>query len=115
MSRRGVALIETLLSVVLLGTIGTSLLMLLGQTRASIHSTQATEQTIDSASDALDRMVVEDHETLVRRVGWTTSGDFALHVEQISSSLFEVEIARRPGDPPLLSTTFYRIDSTDAR
>ena len=109
------ALVETLLSIVLLGTVGTSLLMLLGQTRASIHSTQATEQTIDSASDALDGMVVEDHDALMRRVGWTVSGDFALHVQQTSSSLFDVEIARRPGDSPLLSTTLYRIDSTDAR
>jgi type II secretory pathway pseudopilin PulG len=113
--RRGMALIETLLSIVLLGTTGASMLVLLGQTRASIHSMQATEQTTDSASDVLERLVLEDRDALMRRVGWMVAGSFALRVERVSPSLFDVDVAREPGGAPVLSTTLYRADSTDAR
>ena len=107
------ALIEALIGLVLLGTVGTSLLMLMGQTRASIHSVRATELAIDSASATLDGMVTENRAGLVRRVGWTLAAGFAVHVEQVAPSLFDVEVAHDPGGRPLLATTLYRPDSAD--
>lgn len=113
--RRGMALIEALIGLVLLGTVGASLLMLLGQTRASIHAMRTTEEVTDSASAALEQMVTENRAGLLRRVGWTLTGNFALHVELVAPSLFDVEIARVPGERPLVSTTLYRLDSADVQ
>jgi Tfp pilus assembly protein PilV len=113
--RRGSALIEALLSLVLLGTVGTSLLSVLVQTRQTMQSAQRTEAAIDSADAELERMVLYDRDALLDRLGWTTDRGLALHVEETASALFDVTIAREPGFPALLTTTLYRPDSADAR
>ena len=114
-SRHGAALIEALVSLVLLGTVGTSLLMLLGQTRQTLHAVRATELATDSADLELQRLVVHDRDALVRRIGWTVEHGLALHIEQTSRSVFTVAVSREAGLPPLLETTLYRPDSIDAR
>jgi Tfp pilus assembly protein PilV len=114
-ARRGAALIEALLSLVLLGTAGASLLMLLGQTRETMHSARATELLIDSASAELERMVSFRRDALIEQVGWTISHHVAVHVEQPSPALFDVTVARAPGRAPLVETTLYRPDSSDDR
>jgi type II secretory pathway pseudopilin PulG len=113
--RRGMALIEAIIGLVLLGTVGTSLLMLLGQGRASIRTMRATEEDIDGASAALEGLVVDNRDDLSRRVGWTVAGKLALHVEEVAPSLFDVAVTRIPGGQPLLATTLYRRDSADVR
>jgi hypothetical protein len=114
-TRAGSALIEALLSLVLLGTVGTSLLMTLGQARETLRSTSASEATIDSASAELERMVPFDRTALADHIGWTVGHGFAVHVEQRSRVLFDVAVSREPGRPPLLATSLYRPDSADAR
>jgi len=112
--RYGAALIEALVSLVLLGTVGTSLLMLLGQTRQTLRTVRATELATDSADLELQRMVVHDRNALMARIGWTVEHGLAVHVEQTARSVFAVEVSREAGLPPLLGTTLYRPDSIDA-
>jgi len=113
--RQGAALIEAMLSLILLGTVGTSLLMLLGQTRETLRSAKASEAAMDSSSMALDRLVLCGRQGLTERVGWTTEVGLAVHIEQTSPFLFDVAVSRAAGAPPLLATTVYRADDGDDR
>lgn len=115
MPRSGTALIEALVSLVLLGTTGASLLLLLGQARETMRKVHAVELATDSASAALDRMVLFDRRALLGRVGWTLDRGQAVHIEERSRGLFDVAIAPQPGLPAILSTMLYRPDTTDAR
>jgi len=114
-TRTGAALIEALLSLVLLGTAGTGVLMTLGQSRDTLRSVAATAAVIDSASAELERMAPLDRSTLIDRVGWTIDHGLAVHIEPRSRALFDVAISRKPGTTPLLTTSLYRPDSADAR
>lgn len=113
--RRGTALIEALVATALLGIVGTSLLLLLGQAHQTLRVVGRAEAVVDSASAELDGLVVLDRDAVLQRVGWTIRGGLALHVEQVTSSLFDVGIARQPGGAALLRTTLYRPRLDDAR
>ncbi|HEY4303835.1 MAG TPA: hypothetical protein VGM82_05180 [Gemmatimonadaceae bacterium] len=113
--RRGTALIEALIALVLLGIAGTSVIMVVGQTHNTLRDALNTEQVIDSASAELDEMVLLTRSDLVRRIGWTVRDGFATHIEQITPSLYDVDVARAPGRLPFLRTTLYRSDTSDAR
>ncbi len=111
--RRGAALVEVLIGLVILGTAGTALLTALGQTRHTMRNVRATERQLDSASAELDRLVLLDRDELRQRQGWTIRGSWSIRVTLSSTVLFDVAVARTPESRPLLETTLYRPDSAN--
>jgi deoxyxylulose-5-phosphate synthase len=113
-ARRGVALIDVLVSVALLATAGTSLLSVLGQTRRTMQSVQTTEYVIDSAATELDRLSILDRAALVALEGRTRHGAWSIDVRRVTPTLFDVAVTDARGITQL-TTTVYRPDSAHAR
>lgn len=110
-ARRGVALIDVLVSVALLATAGVSLLAVLDQTRRTMRSVQGTEQVIDSAATELDRLTVLDRDALLALEGRTHRGGWSIDVRRVTPALFDVAVADSRGVTQL-GTTVYRPDSS---
>jgi Tfp pilus assembly protein PilV len=111
--RRGSALLEVMISLVVLGSSGVAMLALLGQTSRTMRSARDTEREVRQASAELDRFVMYDRATLIAFVGRSMVRGWTLDVTQPAAELFDVAISR-DGAAPLLRTTFYRPDTTDA-
>src|SRR5262245_44259833 len=72
-TRRGGALIEACVALVILASAGSGLVALLGQTAHSIRTTFETERETRRAADELARLVLADRTTLLTRLGRTTA------------------------------------------
>ena len=109
-ARTGSALLDVVVSLVVLGLSGTGLIALLGQTAHSVRHVRDTEREVRRASDQLARLVVADRTQLLAMVGQTVSGGWIVTIVQRSPDLFDVVIADTTA--PVLRTTLYRPDTT---
>lgn len=112
--RNGSAIIEALIAAVMLAATGIALVALLGQTQRSMRNVRDSERLTRQASERLDRLVLLDRADLVAREGRTLFAGWSLVVTPIDASLFDVSIALSDTSAPLLSTTIYRQDTTNA-
>ena len=109
-ARAGSALLDVVVSLVVLGLSGTGLIVLLGQTAHSVRHVRDTEREVRRASDELARLVVADRARLVSMVGQTVSRGWIVTITHSSRDLFDVVIADTTA--PVLRTTLYRPDTT---
>ena len=109
-ARPGSALLDVVLSLVVLGLTSTGLIALLGQTAHSVRHVRDTEREVRRASDQLARLVVADRAQLLAMVGQTISRGWIVTIVQRSPDLFDVIIADTTA--PVLRTTLYRPDTT---
>jgi Tfp pilus assembly protein PilV len=114
--RRGSALIEVLIALVLLAIAGTGLVTLLGQTGHSMRSTLEAERTTRRAAAELDRLSLLDGHELLALVGQRQSHGWAIDITASAPGLFDVRIAESDTSAALLQTTLYRprSDSSNA-
>ncbi len=112
--RRGAALIDVLVSLVLLAVGGTGLVTLLGQTAHTLRHLRDQERVIHAAAGELDRLVLWDRAAFVAHSGRTSLRGWTLVVQQTSRELFDVSIAETDTTAVLLRTLVYRPDSADA-
>lgn len=110
-ARRGTALLDVAIALVLLGLSGVALLGILGQTARSMRSTRDTERELRSAAAELDRFVAYDRAAMLARVGVESTHGWTITTAQLPNDLFDVRVGRTPATP-LLRTTFYRPDTT---
>lgn len=115
--RRGVALIDALVALVILGTTGVGLITLLGQNAHSMRSVRETEREVQRATDELGRLATLDRQSIAALEGKSDSHGWLLAVTQIADGLFDVSIARADSGArsPLLRTTIYRPASDASR
>jgi type II secretory pathway component PulJ len=113
-NRRGAALVEVLVSLVLLATAGTALISFLGQTSRTLRHLRDQERISLRASAQLEALVTWDRSTFLNRIGRTRIGDWTLFVGQTTTDLFDVAIAESDTSAVLLRTTVYRPDTIDA-
>lgn len=114
-ARRGSALIEVLVALVLLATAGTGLITLLGQTSHSMRVTLESERLVRGASEELDRFALYDRTALLGLAGRSRSHGWTVDVELAAPGLFGVRIAESDTTRVLLATTLYRLaDSSHA-
>jgi len=112
--RRGSALLDVVIALVVLGLSGTAMITLLGQTAHSVRSVRNTERDVRDASDELARFVVYDRAQLAAMVGRRRSHGWSLEITQAAPDLFEVTIADNDTSAVLLRTSVYRPDTTHA-
>lgn len=112
--RRGVALLDVVIAIVVLGLGGVALITLLGQTAHSMRKVRDTEREVRVASDALGEFVVYDRARLIAMVGRSSLHGWRIDVSQAGQDLFDVSIAATDTTTPLLRTTVYRPDTIDA-
>lgn len=113
--RRGSALIEVLVAIVLLATAATGLVTLIGQTSRSMRTTFESDRLTRHASEELDRFVLFDRTALIALAGRTRWRGWTIDVEPLGQGLFDVKIAESDTTRVLLETTLYRplIDSSN--
>ena len=111
-TRRGSALIEVLVALVLLAVSGVAMVTLLGQTGRSMRSSRDTELETSAASRVLDRFAAMDRAGLLASLGRHDAGGFRANVAEASPDLFDVAVAASDTSAVLLRTVFYRPDSS---
>jgi Tfp pilus assembly protein PilV len=111
-TRRGSALIEVLVALVLLAVSGVAMVTLLGQTGRSMRSTRDMELETSAASRVLDRFAAMDRAGLLASLGRHDAGGFRADVVEASPDLFDVAVAASDTSAVLLRTVFYRPDSS---
>ena len=109
--RNGNALLDVVISLVVLGLSGVALITLLGQTAHSVRDVRNTERLIREASDELERFVAYDRSQLIPLKGRSSVRGWRLEIAQASPSLFDVSIATSDGTTWMLRTTLYRPSS----
>jgi type II secretory pathway pseudopilin PulG len=107
-SRRGSALIEVLVALLLLAISGTALITLLGQTTRSIVTVFATERQTRDAAAQLTRLSTLNRSDLIGRTGRGYVRGWWLAVDRANADLFDVSIAASDTGMVLLRTTLYR-------
>lgn len=112
--RRGSALLDVVISLVVLGLSGLGLISLLGQGAHSARSVRDTERDVRRASDELGRFVLYDRARFITMTGRSWSSGWRIEVAQASRELFDVSIAKSDTSAVLLRTTVYRPDTLDA-
>lgn len=103
-----------MISLVLLGTTGTALIALIGQSAHGLRQVHRTELEVQSASDELGRFAAYDRAQMVASVGRSMSRGWIVTVAQRAPDLFDVVIADTTSNAPILRTTLYRPDTIHA-
>jgi hypothetical protein len=112
--KRGSALLDVIVALVVLGLSGIAMITVLGQTTHSMRSVRNTERQLRHASDELGRFVVYDRIQLTGMVGRSLSHGWSIEVRQAAPDLFDVSIAESDTSAALLRTTIYRPDTLHA-
>lgn len=110
-TRRGSALVEVMVALVLLAVGGVALITLLGQTSHTMRATRDTERETLDASRVLDRFAAMNRATLLASLGRNDVAAFRADVVETMPGLFEVTVARTDTSAALLRGAFYRPDS----
>ncbi len=112
--RRGAALVETVIAIVLLAFAGVGMVALLGQTMGTVHQMRHREGEIADAGGAMDRMAAWTRADLEARAGETRWGAWKLQVSEPAEHLFDVSLRDTLTGAELLRTALYRPDTTAA-
>jgi len=107
-------LLEVMVSLVLVGTCGTALIALMGQSAQSLRNVRRAELDALAASDELERFVALDRAQLLASIGRSISKGWLVSVIQTGPALFDVVVADTLTKAPVLRTTLYRPDTSDA-
>jgi Tfp pilus assembly protein PilV len=110
-NRRGTAIIEVLVALVVLAVAGTALVSMLGQTQASVNLTHRREHEVEPAVQLLDEALTMSHAELEARIGSTRRRGFTLTISAAAPSLYALEVADTASGAVLLRTALYRPDS----
>lgn len=112
--RPGIAILDGVVALTVLGLSGVGLITLLGQTEHSIRKVRDSERAVRRASDQMGRFTTYDRTQLVALVGRSNVNGWVVQVIQPSSELFDVAIAPSDTEPFALHTTLYRRDTSHA-
>jgi type II secretory pathway pseudopilin PulG len=112
-SRRGNALLEVVIGMVILSVAGSAMLLALGQTQRTVRSVREADRLSAGASAELERLVAFDRDALLQREGWSSRGAWSIGITRVSPALFDVVVAQSPGGHAILRTTLYRPDTAD--
>src|SRR5689334_19497258 len=110
--RRGSALVEVLVALVLLAVGGVALITMLGQTGRTMRTTRETERRTARASAVLLRFAAMDRATLVASIGRHDVDGLRAQIVEPNPELFEVAVAEFDTSAVLLRTVLYRPDSS---
>lgn len=113
--RRGSALLDVVVALVVLALAGVGLITVTGQTAHTMRSVRETEREAIAASAELDRLVAYDRAQLAAMIGSSVHGEWSIDVAAVGHDLYDVAVSRRGGAVPLLLTTAYRPDTADRR
>ena len=112
--RRGAALLEALVALTMLVTVGTGMITLLGQTVETTRETHARDEETRAAGEILERLSVLDPAELRVRAGVSRLPCCTLSLQIQSNVVFDVELADPRTGAVILRTTIYAPEATRA-
>lgn len=112
-ARRGIALLDVVAALVILGLGGVALLAMLGQTVQSMRRVRDVQRDTRLATDELNRLVLLKRADLIAMTGRSLQRGWWIDVTPDGQSLFDVYISSTDTTAPVLRTTVYRPDTSD--
>lgn len=106
----GAALLEALVALAVLGTIGSSAGWLASEAVRSVARTYAEESAVRGASRFLQAVSLWTRDDLDRHLGTSQQGAWNLRVDRPSRTLYVVSLTERTSDHYLVGTALYRLD-----
>ena len=106
-SRRGVALLEILVALVMVVLTGLGFVTLVQQTMTSLQVVQRTERDTFEASSILERLSLLDRQVLAQRMGLTRVRGLEVRLARLDAGLFAVAVTDTVSRRPLLETVLY--------
>lgn len=108
-SDRGIALLEVLVALTILGTAGLSLVGVLREASAAEAATRREEHEVQAADRLLVALSLLSRSELEQRIGVYPLGEYAVNIERPEGALFRIAVSSldRP-DRMLLVTVVYR-------
>ncbi len=107
-ARRGTALLESLIALLVVGLAGTSLLALASACLDRTRRADDADRVSAAASALLDAASLWSRDELEQRLGQRRQGPFMLDVQERTPRLFEVVISYSAGAHVLLTTRLHR-------
>lgn len=109
--RRGIALLDVLIALTILGTAGLALTSLLRQAITAQAELVKVESTMDNADRVLAALTLLGREDLDRRLGQHRIGEFVSDIQRPEPGLYRVALAEASApERMLLVTVVYRAD-----
>lgn len=118
LGRQGVILLEVLLALTILGTLGAALTTLALESGRSVARTAESERELRRASGFLEAVALWPRADLDRRLGSRRQGAWLLTVVRRTTVLYAVQLHDSTGSEELFHTVLYRpvpADTADAR
>ena len=107
-ARRGAALLEALVAVVILTTAGTAVVGLAIESGRVAERARATETELRRADAFFELVTLWPREDLDRHLGEHQQGPWRLRVDRVSPRLYALTLADSLGARALLRTALYR-------
>ncbi len=106
---RGIALLEVLIAIGILGTAGLAVIGMLRQASVAEAASRMEERTVQSAGRVLSALTLLGRAELDQRIGLHPLGEFAVEIQRPEAALYRVAVSRldRP-ERTLLVTVVYR-------
>src|SRR5450432_4926981 len=109
--RRGVALLEVLAALAILGIAGSGLTAFAIESAGAVRRARAEDDRMRAASAFLDKVALWERDDLDRHLGDHRQGDWRLSIMRPAATLYVVRLADSSGARTLLSTALYRRES----
>lgn len=113
-ARRGVALLEALIALVILGTVGASLLALTAQAVRTVHLAVEAERSVSTAGALLHAAALWPRTELDQRLGDRPQGALLMRIDRPRPQSYVVTLRDSATGEVILSTSLYRREDTRA-
>lgn len=113
LGRRGVALLEVLVALVVLGFAGLALVEVAAQGLRALGHAQAVERRVADEDRLLAAYTLLDRRDLGQRAGLHRVGPYDVRVDRLDFTLFRIAVGPA-GEPADLATVVYRPGGDDA-
>lgn len=108
--RTGLALMEVLVSVVLLGFVGIASVTALSQAITSVRQVQRHERAFLEAVALVDAATLWSQADLDRRLGYRRQGRWFLQIVRVDDRLYRIVVLDSTATLPILETVVLRSD-----
>jgi len=108
LERRGVALLEIVVALVLVSITGLGLVVLVQQTMKSLQDVQRVERETTAASSTLERLTLLGADALDARQGTSRVGTLDVRVARVDAKLYGVAVSDTLTDHVIVYTVLYR-------
>lgn len=106
--RRGAALLEVLVALVIITTAGASVAALASETARAVSHARDAESEMERAEAFFEEVTLWPRDDLDRHLGNREQGPWRLDVEHVAPTLYSLMLTDSSGTRPLLRTVVFR-------